>query len=169
MIDRIKIGSFLRELRKEKNLSQEELAERFGVSSRSISRWENGNTMPELGMLVDLADFYQVDIKEIVNGEREIRNMKDETNESLRKAAEYSKAEKDLFVKRQHILIFISLAVLAVCTLLGAFLLPQLPETHILRSDKIWMGIGITGLVGLWSLVIYGRIKEKTSNSKNGQ
>lgn len=51
MVDRIKIGSFLRELRNEKGLTQEELAEKFDVSSRSVSRWENGNTMPELGIL----------------------------------------------------------------------------------------------------------------------
>ena len=59
MVDKIKIGNFLRELRNEKNLTQEEIAEEFGVSSRSVSRWENGNTMPELGILVDLAIFYE--------------------------------------------------------------------------------------------------------------
>ena len=42
MIDQMKIGGFLRELRKEKELTQEQLAEKFGVSSRSVSRWENG-------------------------------------------------------------------------------------------------------------------------------
>lgn len=45
MIDQIKIGLFLRELRKEKELTQEQMTEKFGVSSRSVSRWENGNTM----------------------------------------------------------------------------------------------------------------------------
>ncbi|MCM1274642.1 MAG: helix-turn-helix transcriptional regulator [Lachnospiraceae bacterium] len=42
MIDQIKIGGFLRELRREKGLTQEELAEKFGLSSRSVSRRENG-------------------------------------------------------------------------------------------------------------------------------
>ena len=41
MVNRINIGGFLRDLRNEKNLTQEELAEKFGVSSRSVSRWEN--------------------------------------------------------------------------------------------------------------------------------
>jgi len=45
MIDQVKIGGFLRELRKEKKLTQEELAEKFGVSSRSVSRWENGGSL----------------------------------------------------------------------------------------------------------------------------
>ena len=81
MIDQIKIGGFLRELRKEKELTQEQLAEKFGVSSRSVSRWENGNTMPELGILVELADYYEVDIKEIIDGERKSEIMKTEEKE----------------------------------------------------------------------------------------
>ena len=55
-MDQVKIGAFLRELRKEKNLSQEQLAEQFNVSTRSISRWENGNTMPDISIMIDLAD-----------------------------------------------------------------------------------------------------------------
>ena len=55
-MDQIKIGNLLRELRKEKELSQEQLAEKFGVSSRSVSRWENGNTMPDISLLIELAE-----------------------------------------------------------------------------------------------------------------
>ena len=65
MIDQVKIGMFLKELRKSKEKTQEEIAEMFGVSSRSVSRWENGNTMPDLGILVELSDYYGVDIREI--------------------------------------------------------------------------------------------------------
>ncbi|MGN0398508.1 MAG: helix-turn-helix domain-containing protein [Blautia sp.] len=43
MIDQVKIGCFLRELRKEKGKTQEEIAELYGISSRSVSRWENGD------------------------------------------------------------------------------------------------------------------------------
>ena len=71
MIDQIKIGAYLRELRKEKGLTQETLAEKFGVSSRSVSRWENGNTIPDLSILIELADYYAVDVLVIVEGERE--------------------------------------------------------------------------------------------------
>ena len=57
MIDQVKIGGFLKDLRKGKGLTQEQLTEKFGVSSRSVSRWENGNTMPELSILVELAEY----------------------------------------------------------------------------------------------------------------
>lgn len=100
MIDRIKIGNFLRDLRKEKGVTQEELAEKFGVSSRSVSRWENGNTMPELGILVELADYYSVDIREIIDGERKSEIMEPENKETLLKVADYSSEEKKSSVKK---------------------------------------------------------------------
>ena len=47
-----KIGKFLKELRKKKGLTQEQIAEKFHVSNRTISRWENGNNMPDLDVLM---------------------------------------------------------------------------------------------------------------------
>ena len=47
-MDQIKIGSFIKELRKEQNLTQEELAEKFNVARRTVSRWETGSNMPDL-------------------------------------------------------------------------------------------------------------------------
>ena len=84
-MDQAKIGSFLKELRKEKNLTQEQLAEEFNVASRTVSRWENGNNMPDLSILVELADFYDVDICEIIDGERKSEMMqKEEKGRSLK-------------------------------------------------------------------------------------
>ena len=83
------IGLFLKELRKEKNLTQEQLAEKFNISSRSVSRWETGTNLPDLSILVELADFYDVDIREIINGERK-NEMNKETKETLNKVAEYA-------------------------------------------------------------------------------
>ena len=69
-MDQKRIGSFLRELRTEKGLTQEQLAEKLNVSGRTVSRWENGNNMPDLSIIVELADFYDIDIRELLNGER---------------------------------------------------------------------------------------------------
>ena len=80
-MDQKKVGSFLRELRKEKQLTQEQLAERFGVTNRSVSRWETGSNMPDLSILVELADFYDVDIRDIIDGERKGENMNKEEKE----------------------------------------------------------------------------------------
>ncbi len=65
-----KIGAFLKTLRKEKGLTQAQLAEHFNVSDRSVSRWETGSNMPDLGLLVEIAEYYHLDVSEIIDGER---------------------------------------------------------------------------------------------------
>jgi len=162
MIDQIKIGRFLKELRKEKELTQEQLAEKFGVSSRSVSRWENGNTMPELGILVELADYYEVDIKEIIDGERKSEIMEKEEKETLRKVADYAKVEKKLVVKRKCIVTFVGTLTFALSIMIGYIVFPRLPEDSFLRSDGLWLGIGVIGLALLWGIVL----RENLKNSK---
>ena len=65
-MDQKKIGLFLKELRKEKTLTQSQLAEQLNVSDRTVSRWETGTNLPDLSILVELADFYDIDIEDLV-------------------------------------------------------------------------------------------------------
>lgn len=95
-----KIGQFLKELRNEKKLTQAELAEILGVTNRSISRWENGVTMPDFDLLIVLAKNYDVDVMEILDGERKDNNMDQQTEELLLKVADYNNDERDFFTKR---------------------------------------------------------------------
>lgn len=93
LVNQQKIGEFLKHLRKDKGLTQEQLAEEFGVSSRSVSRWENGNTMPDISIIIELADFYDVDIREIICGERKSENMDKELKDTLVTVADYTNNE----------------------------------------------------------------------------
>lgn len=113
MIDQVKVGSFLRLLRKEKGKTQEEIAEMLGVSSRSVSRWENGNTMPDLVLLVELADYYNVDIREIIDGERKCDKVQSEQKETLLRVADYADREKKKAVNRKKVIIAVCCGVIA--------------------------------------------------------
>lgn len=106
-MNQIKTGSFLKQLRKEKGLTQEQLAEEFNVSGRTISRWENGNNMPDLSILVELSEFYDVDIREIIDGERKKENMNEEMKDTLEKVADYSSMEKEKIMRKTHIFAWI--------------------------------------------------------------
>ncbi len=140
MIDQIKIGEFLRDLRKEKELTQEQLAEKFGVSSRSVSRWENGNTMPELGILVELADYYEVDIKEIIDGERKSEIMEKEEKETLRKVADYVEAEKKLVVKRICIVTFVGILAFVLLYQVYLYFVPKIQVVEsVAQSENFHM------------------------------
>ncbi|MDE5547784.1 MAG: helix-turn-helix domain-containing protein [Clostridia bacterium] len=65
-----KIGLFLVQLRKEQNLTQNELGEKIGVTNKTVSRWENGNYLPPVEILQILSDLYCVSINELLSGER---------------------------------------------------------------------------------------------------
>ena len=101
-MDQKKIGKFLKHLRKNKELTQEQLAEHFCVSPRTISRWENGNNMPDVDILVRLADFYDVDIRELIEGEKKNKNIDNEIEETVLKTAEYMNIETERYTKRVH-------------------------------------------------------------------
>ena len=92
-MDTIKIGNFLRELRKEKNLTQEQLADVFNVSARTVSRWETGSNMPDISILVEIADYYDLDVREILNGERS--NALPSGSSSIKDIAEYADKDKE--------------------------------------------------------------------------
>ena len=100
-MDQQKTGKFLKCLRKGKGLTQEQLAEHFCVSSRTISRWENGNNMPDVDILMELADFYEVDLRELIDGERKSETQDKETKETVFKAAEYMNAGTEPFPQKR--------------------------------------------------------------------
>ena len=85
-MDQKKIGKFLQELRKEKGLTQEQVATQFNTTNRTISRWETGSNTPDISMLVEIAEFYGVDVREIIDGERKTDTMEKEVREVAEKA-----------------------------------------------------------------------------------
>ena len=96
-MDLLKVGKFLQSLRKDKGLTQEQLAEKIGVAQRTVSRWETGNNLPDIDILLDLSDFYEVDLREILSGERKSEKMKEEMKETVLQVADYdSTNEKNL-------------------------------------------------------------------------
>ena len=96
------VGEKICKLRVDDGISQEQLAERFYVSSRTVSRWETGSNMPDLDMLIELADFYDVDLREIIDGERKSENMKEELKETVLKVAEFSNEDKLKLTRRMN-------------------------------------------------------------------
>ena len=121
IMDQVKVGSFLRELRKEKKLTQEELAEYLNVSNRTISRWETGNNMPDIGMLVEIATFYNVSIPEIVDGERKSEIMKEEIRDTAVKMVEYSQHEVKVGKKKVECCLLIVFGIFLMLSALVVF------------------------------------------------
>lgn len=69
-MDQVKIGRFIARLRKEQGLTQEALGEKLSVTNKTVSRWENGNYMPDIQLLVPLGEALGISVNELLAGER---------------------------------------------------------------------------------------------------
>ncbi|MBR4733915.1 MAG: helix-turn-helix transcriptional regulator [Lachnospiraceae bacterium] len=125
-MDTVKVGAFLRELRKEKNLTQEQLAEVFQVTNRTVSRWETGSNMPDVSLLLEIADYYQLDVREILNGERKPPEEKKTDADADQKAqlqemAQYVDSDKEKMALRTRIYAIIGLIAIIINVCLNNF------------------------------------------------
>lgn len=109
-----KIGKYIATCRKENKLTQEQLAEKLGVSSKSVSRWENGKTMPDVSLFQQLCKELNITINDLLSGETMNENKFDLSADRL---VDYSKYIKKI-EKKKSIILSIGLI-----TLIGLFLI----------------------------------------------
>ena len=90
-MDQIKIGKFIAENRKNKNLTQAQLAEKLNITDRAISKWENGRGLPDLSLIKPLCDELNISINELLSGERlDKKEYNKKLEENIEKTIEYS-------------------------------------------------------------------------------
>lgn len=100
MIDLKKTGEFLKSLRKESGRTQQELADLLNVSTRTVSRWETGNNLPDLDLLLELAGMYHVSVEEILGGHRNVQMQKNEKEKDMLMGAAYENERQMKFFRR---------------------------------------------------------------------
>jgi len=142
-MDKIKIGEFISDCRKEKGLTQEQLAEKLGVSSKSISRWENGNTLPDYSLLKDLCNELDININELLSGEKikenDYINKSEENLVNLRKQIDERK-------KVLTIISYVILSIIIIAFILNIILNRMLPDDrhwNIIRYTFLFSGISL--------------------------
>lgn len=161
-MDQKNVGSFLRELRKEKQLTQEQLAERFGVTNRSVSRWETGSNMPDLSILVELADFYDVDIRDIIDGERKGEDMNKEEKERLQLVADYAETEKNTLLMRLRIISIVGLvSLIAGLTMMVISRDNNLPIYDYLMGTLMGVAIGALLVAVFYSTGVLEKMRKR--------
>ena len=157
-MDTKKIGTFLKELRKEKGMTQEQLGERIGVSNKTISRWETGNYMPPVDCLNMLSDIYDISINEILAGERV-------SGDVFAKIAEQNitvtlkELEKDYqnFEKKM-------ICILAVTTLLTIIIITLLPMETIKDVIVMLLVVAVAFIANTLNIVALAAKKEMLDN-----
>ncbi|NLC87446.1 MAG: helix-turn-helix domain-containing protein [Clostridiaceae bacterium] len=153
-MNQIKIGKFMSQLRKEKNMTQQVLADKIGVSFKTISKWENGRGMPELSLLKPLSDELGVSINELLSGERvEKERYLDKLEENMIDTIEYS----DKRIKEKDKILGISLLVLGFLIVITAI--------SIFPSESSWSAF-YSVLGSIISLVGFSRLTKKLNYTK---
>lgn len=102
-MDTLKIGKFIARMRKEKNMTQEELAKILGVTNKTISRWENGNYMPDLSLLKPLSEALDISLNELLSGEKDINVQK--ADENISNITNYSNLVINKVLKNVYIIL----------------------------------------------------------------
>lgn len=158
----IKIGEFLRTLRREKGLTQEQLADKFGVSNRTVSRWETGHNMPDFDVLIELSDFYEVDLRELLEGERE--NMKKEKKDMLCQVTDYEMEQAEKVNRKVRLFNLIATILLVLYISIKDMPIYNMNSiVHNLTDFSQGLSIGIL-LAGVFISSRYGRRVRKFKN-----
>lgn len=111
-MDQERIGKFISEMRRENNMTQEDLADKMGVTAKSISRWENGKTMPDISMLGTLSKNLNCTIPELLKGRKMTNKELIELKETIDNLIEYEsdrQVKNDKKLNKYNIVSFITL------------------------------------------------------------
>lgn len=112
-MDKQKTGNMIREARQNKNYTQSELGELLGVTNKAISRWENGDSFPDISVLENLSELLELPIQDIVTGERSA-DGKQAVTEVVRLAKQQERRKR-----RQMIACMVVLGILLYCCMIG--------------------------------------------------
>lgn len=165
-MDQIKTGKFIATLRKEKELTQEQLGEKLGVTNKTISRWENGNYMPDIEMLSLLSKEFDVSINELISGERllldDFKKAADNNLVTALNNSTFTLKEKIAFFKKKWLREHIATIVLCIVVWIGIMLWVALK----LQDKNSYALLGAIGsiLALLFYVVLYNRMMAYVEN-----
>ena len=162
-MDQIKTGKFIATLRKEKELTQEQLGEKLGVTNKTISRWENDNYMTDIEMLSLLSKEFDVSINELISGERffeeDFKKAADNNLVMALNNSAFTLKEKIAFFKKKWLREHIATIVLCIVVWIGIMLWVALNNSYAL--------LGAIGsiLAILFYVVLYNRMMAYVENN----
>ena len=143
-MDQIKIGKFIASCRKEQGMTQAALAEKLGISDRAVSKWENGRSMPDSGIMLDLCGLLKINVNELLSGEKIMAEVYDRRAEENMIEMKRQIEEQNRQMLRIEVLFGIPAFIAAFSLILvGAF--ADIPEW----LQAVLIAIGVTFIVVL--------------------
>lgn len=124
-MDQSKIGKFIAERRKQKNLTQMQLAEKLGITDKAISKWERGIAMPDSSIMLELCDILGISVSDLLHGEKiAVDTSNKELENSLIEAIK-QKEEADKRLLKAEIVLCIIAALPLIAAIIIACIVPM--------------------------------------------
>ena len=153
-MDQIKIGKFIAECRKNKNMTQAQLAEKVGVTDRAVSKWENGRSMPDSSIMLELCGELGITVNELLCGERIImENNQQKKEQLLLDMAKELEAKNKTIWRNMWIIMTVSMIALLAGVCAVAFFVPE----------GIWQLVAIIGIVVVFLIPCFYALKLEIS------
>ena len=149
-MDQLKIGKFIAECRKQKNLTQMQLAEKLGITDKAISKWERSIAMPDTSIMLELCDILGISVNELLSGEKISMENNNQKNEQLLldMAKELEKKNKTIW-NAMWIIMTVSILGLIGGLAIIAFFMPEGP----------WMLVAILSLCVVFLIPCFYALK----------
>ena len=153
-MDQFKTGKFIAECRKQKKLTQMQLAEKLNITDKAISKWENGKAMPDSAIMLELCDILCISVNELLNGEKISMEKNNQKNEQLLldMAKELERKNKTIWFSMWAIII-VSMIALFAGVLIAAFLIPE----------GVWQLVTIIGVCVVFLIPCFYALKLEVS------
>ena len=145
-MDQIKIGKFIAARRKAASLTQMQLAEKLGITDRAISKWENGKTMPDSSIMLDLCEILEITVNDLLHGEVvTVDNYNKELENTLLKLVKEKEASDKQLLNMEIVLGVLSTIILLGCCIIAAYA----NMSNLNRAILIIVGF-VLGLIGFF-------------------
>ena len=153
-MDQVKIGKFIAECRKGKNLTQMQLAEKLNITDRAVSKWERGKALPDSSIMLELCDILCISVNELLSGEKINMENSNQKNEELllEMAKELEKKNKTIWTAMWAIMI-VSMTTLIAGLFIAAFLIPE----------GVWQLVTILGICVVFLIPCFYALKLEVS------
>ena len=153
-MDQLKIGKFIAECRKQKNLTQMQLAEKRGITDKAISKWERGIAMPDTSIMLELCEILGISVNELLSGEKINMENNNQKNEQLLldMAKELERKNKAIWSSMWAIMI-VSMTALFAGIFIAAFLIPE----------GVWQLVTIIGICIVFLIPCFYALKLEVS------
>ena len=153
-MNQIKIGKFIAACRKEQGLTQLQLADKLGITDKAVSKWERGIAMPDTSIMLELCEILQINVNELLSGEKITMENKNQKNEELMLdlAKEIAQKNKTIWTTMWVIMTVSIIGLLAGCATVYFFV-----------PEGVWQAVSVIGICILFLLPCFYALKLEVS------